>query len=273
MAEAAGLSTIGKCTTLSAVLWALGLEDMDEGMELDLDADGGSDLFVRGQQQGHSPYQSSSWSSSTPSLAGQPMGLQARTMARSEAGTPTGARLGVHGGGSQGVAMPPPGILKAAIARLKSQCPIRLRPDIISALAAFAARYSLALSIPDLPPLPPLDAHPVTNSIDAGMNGTTAPTTTVTKPSLDIPDELAELYFDATLGVLNQLIPALDSSPLPLRQRAIQGSALRTLQRFVGPREKGDKVLPISEVREAVGVLDEGRGEWSTVLQGLEGLE
>lgn len=86
-------------------------------------------------------------------------------------------------------------------------------------------------------------------------------------------EEACEQYFTATLSGVHQLIAAIDTSSLPLRTQAVLGSALRTLCKFVGPRHKGDKSVPVSEVREAVRTLDGETGDFRVVLERLDALD
>lgn len=86
-------------------------------------------------------------------------------------------------------------------------------------------------------------------------------------------EEVCDKYFDALLSAASQLIAAIDASQMALRPKAILGSALRTLLKYVGPRGKGDKALWTRDVREAVDTLDGGTGDFRGVLQHLERLE
>lgn len=280
MAEAAGLSTVGKCVTLSAVLSGLGLEDQDEGGALDLD---GADLFSRHAVQpglqapmqpdsyasmsstsacsttyatSSTPYATRSYASSTPALHSP------STAARGTRTSPSTPRPGGGGG-----AMPPPGTLQAAVARLQSQCPASLRPALLSALTLFAARRALPLTIPPLPPVSPSTlSFPLPSSSPPGP--APGPPTT-SPPTKEMSDETCEKYFDALLSAVQQLISAVDSSQMALRPKAILGSALRTLLKYVGPRGKGDKALWTRDVKEAVETLDGETGDFRGVLERL----
>lgn len=142
---------------------------------------------------------------------------------------PLGGRSGRREGTQSCPPMPPPGTLQRAVALMRSPCPAALRPKVITALQAFGRRHSY--------PSPPL------------------PT----------PNEEEQYAYDVT----RHYVACVDRSSLSLREQARYGAALRTVLRFVGPKEKGDRVVRDGEVREAAGVLDEGTGEWAGVIEAL----
>lgn len=210
MAEAGGVPTLAcRGGALPGVLSALGLEYLDEGMELD--AAVGEEGFVPlpSARSARSAYARADGTRSCPPGSTR---------------TPTSMPAGVP------ATMPPPGTLQAAVARLRSPCPAPLRGPILTALGCFARRSGFGLP-------------------DAGGEG--------------------EDGADACECAVRGLIAAVDASALSLREQGLLGGALRTLLRYVGPREVGQRLVRDDEVRDAVRVLDQGSGEWAPVLEAL----